>query len=196
MTHMIAGFVASILEKNKLIDGEDSIFYQYGFEILIDAVLQTILLLIIGILLGKPMETLVFLIIFTSIRKYSGGYHANTKLKCTLTSTFVMLISIGLPIIFENRIIYALLALLAIIIIWIFAPVEHPNRPLTDDTIKHCRIYSRALTLVLGVVILVLNIYKPKYAYTASLSVFMVAILIIVQKGAKKNEKSEGNEGS
>ena len=73
MTHKIAGFIASMLQKSKVIEEDDSIFYQYGFEILIDTVLQTILLLIIGILLGKPMETLVFLIIFTLIRRYSGG---------------------------------------------------------------------------------------------------------------------------
>lgn len=196
MTHKIAGFIASMLQKSKVIEDDDSIFYQYGFEILIDTVLQTILLLIIGILLGKPMETLVFLIIFTLIRRYSGGYHANSKLKCTLVSTFVMLISIGLPIFFSNTISYIVGAVLAIITIWVFAPVEHPNRPLTDNAIRHCRIYSRVLTVLTGIVILVLNIYKPEYAYTASLSLFSVAILIIVQRGENKNERTESNEVS
>ncbi len=194
MTHTMAGFISSILVKNKLIEEEDSIFYQYGFEILIDTVLQTILMLIIGILLGKPMETLVFLIIFTSIRRYSGGYHADSKLKCTLVSTFVMLISIEFPIFFTNRVSYIIGAILSIITIWVFAPVEHVNRPLTDEAKKHCRIYSRILTVLTAIAILVLNIYKPEYAYTASLSLFMVAILIIVQKGGNKNERTEGNE--
>ena len=107
-----------------------------------------------------------------------------------------MLISIGLPIFFSNTISYIVGAVLAIITIWVFAPVEHPNRPLTDNAIRHCRIYSRVLTVLTGIVIFVLNIYKTEYAYTASLSLFSVAILIIVQRGENKNERTESNEVS
>ena len=52
--------------------------YIYGFELLVSSVIETISLLLIGLLTGKFVETVIFIISFSSIRVFSGGYHANS----------------------------------------------------------------------------------------------------------------------
>ena len=71
MTHRAAGSISLFLCQKGLIDSDDTDIYQYGFEILMDSVLETLFLLILGTAFGKLMETLVFVLSFTILRKYN-----------------------------------------------------------------------------------------------------------------------------
>lgn len=61
MTYRAAGSISLFLCQKGLIDSDDTDIYQYGFEILMDSVLETLFLLILGIAFGKLMETLVYM---------------------------------------------------------------------------------------------------------------------------------------
>ena len=52
--------------------------YIYGFELLVSSVIETISLLLIGLCTEKLIDTIIFIISFSSIRVFSGGYHANS----------------------------------------------------------------------------------------------------------------------
>ena len=62
--------------------------YVYGFELLISSIIETGALLFVGFLIGKFIETILFLFSFSSIRFFSGGYHANSYIKCFVVTLF------------------------------------------------------------------------------------------------------------
>lgn len=184
MTHRIAGAIAGILYRNHMIEEEDSEVYQYGFEIVIDSVLETLLLMVIGFLIGKTMQTILFILTFTVIRRYSGGFHASTKLRCVMTSIFLFLMAVILSSLdFAYReLCYACLGVVANVIIWIYAPVEHYKKPLEPETIVRCRRYSRVLATLYGIAMLILNVFRPEYAGVIGITLLQVAGLIIIQR--------------
>ena len=104
--------------------------YIYGFELLVSSVIETISLLLIGLLTGKFVETVIFIISFSSIRVFSGGYHANSYLKCfivTIAYYLLVLFSADIMLAFPNRtiILIAIITLLLSFILFILmSPVK------------------------------------------------------------------------
>lgn len=81
-----------VCEKTDLLPLE---IYVYGFELIISSIIETGALLLVGFLIGKFVETILFLVSFSSIRFFSGGYHANSYFKCfavTLVNYFLVLL--------------------------------------------------------------------------------------------------------
>ena len=60
-------------------------YYQYGVEITISSVLSVAAVLAIGILLHRFFASVLYLFLFMFIRRFTGGYHANTYFKCNIT---------------------------------------------------------------------------------------------------------------
>lgn len=53
--------------------------------------------LIFSLYIKRPLETVLFLIIFCSIRRHIGGWHASSPWKClTLSSVMLLLITVFL----------------------------------------------------------------------------------------------------
>lgn len=73
-------------EENKVI--------QYGVELLLDNIIKLIAIMLIGILLGKGVETVVVLSAFCALRLQAGGVHAKTGLGCGFSVLLVWAISI------------------------------------------------------------------------------------------------------
>lgn len=53
MTHKIAGNISFFLCKKGMIEGKELYIYQYGFEVFLDAVLETLMLLVVGMKTAK-----------------------------------------------------------------------------------------------------------------------------------------------
>lgn len=73
-------------EENKVI--------QYGVELLLDNIIKLIVIVFIGIVLGKGFETVVVLSAFCALRLQAGGIHAKTGLGCGFSVLLVWAISI------------------------------------------------------------------------------------------------------
>lgn len=73
-----------------VIDESDRDIYLYGSELLVSEVLCTIVTLGIGIFIGRFMKTIFYLLIYTMIRVYAGGYHAMSHKMCITILMFCM----------------------------------------------------------------------------------------------------------
>lgn len=69
------------LVKNGLIEQDKMAIYKYGYEILISNISVA---LIVRAIFSEFIESIIFLMVFAIMRKYCGGYHANTYLKCEI----------------------------------------------------------------------------------------------------------------
>lgn len=120
-------------------DEGDVEVYAYGFEAFWEPLLQTVALLLTGIIFGRGLEVLVFALAFLPIRFNAGGYHAKTSFRCTLS----MFIMVGLFIVMISLIPLAAMFYLSIFCVLYsfypimkFAPFRDKTTPLGPNLAK------------------------------------------------------------
>ena len=111
--------------------------YVYGFELLLSFLFSTTVIVISGCVMNKILETIAFLVVFILLRSFSGGYHANTYRKCSIITFSVY----GTVMIFSSYvnvgiIPYIVLMISGLIVLFIKAPVENPNKELSEQEKK------------------------------------------------------------
>lgn len=75
-------------------DAEENQVIQYGLELFLDNILKLLLILIIGIMIGKGLETLIILFSFCGLRLQAGGKHAKTGIGCGLSMIMIWALSL------------------------------------------------------------------------------------------------------
>lgn len=179
--------MASFFVRNKVIKNEDEEVYEYGLQLLLSTVFNGIIALILAIISGTVLQCIYYLAVFVLLRKSAGGFHAKTHFGCccilvTVLSLFVMFIKFV-----PNEaygIVSAIAVAFSVVIILMFAPLEHENKPISDrDKIRLRKIsviYAVLFTLiVLGLFIAQLKIIMVCIAlgmFTASSSMLVAVI--------------------
>ncbi len=183
MISFLSNFIALFLYRKKIIDEKRLPVCAYGFEIIVSTIIGFLLVLTSGIILGEFMEAVLFYCLFVGVRLFTGGYHADTHLKCKMTllicCLFVLVtskylkLSIGLQ---------CLMLLLYLIVVFLFSPVEHINAPLTTDEKARNGKISIIMAITLTIISLSGRSYFYKISFVSSLTLFVIAILIIIPK--------------
>lgn len=83
--------------RQNVIKEDEYEFYCYGYSVLLGQIAQTIMLLILGVILSKITETIMFVVVFTTVRRYVGGYHASTRIRCICLTTIVYFLALFGP---------------------------------------------------------------------------------------------------
>ena len=93
MIKAISNKLLKYLIKTDVINkSEDALaYYKYGLEITISSLLNILLIISIGIISGQLIESVLFLICFIPLRQFTGGYHANSYLKCNFMFSVLFL---------------------------------------------------------------------------------------------------------
>ncbi len=165
---------------------------KYGLEILLIKYLFFSAALIIGILMHSFWECLIFIIFLSTIRSKSGGYHADTRIQCFVQSmlTFVFALSIlKLESIYKIIIIpLSVLAFCSSIIIWLFAPIDTKNNPLSENEKKRFGIKSKVI-LCLEMVIAIISYLIGFDGISCSIMLALITTSLLILMGKKKNAK-------
>lgn len=179
--------LTKILILNNIIEQEDKTIYEYGFETLIYFFVNILIAIIIGFIFGKFLNTVVFLICYCTIRQFSGGYHANSYTKCTLTFIFIYLITIftsnNLDII-KYKNILILISIVSCFIIWFMSPLEHRNKPLNNND----KIYYKMIATKISILVTIINALSllfgilDNYIVFSGFAIFWISILLIIGK--------------
>lgn len=91
-------------------------------------------------MLGLAVESLTFLIAFSAIRTFSGGYHCKSATSCYFVSNalvFLILLIIKYASFQIHLYLIMLLVCVSITILTIYAPIETENRPLDEKEQKY-----------------------------------------------------------
>ena len=173
MLYKISNCLADKLDGAEVITLESKDVYLYGLEVMISSLLSTLLILIIGLALNRFIDTLSFLVVFIGLRSFSGGFHANTYLKCavvTLSLYFaVILLSFFIKI---PQIALWCLAPVGVAVLAVKAPVRNPNKPLTESEAVRHKIVSIIIFLL---IVLAGSVLPCKFASAVS-TLFFTAI--------------------
>lgn len=137
------------LIKQQQIDKGDSALYEYGFFILLSNLIFFALTCLTGALVGAFLQSVLFFIAFQFIRRYAGGYHASTELRCQFFSTVsivVSILSIKLFQQYEQFLWWTVLMALGTAVIVFFSPLDTPAKPLSCNERK---VYKKKTILIL-----------------------------------------------
>ena len=190
VSKQLACMVTDFLLREKVIEQEDREIYHYGYEMLFSGILQSFLLLAVGWVVGKIVVTVVFVVVFVTLRCYTGGYHASSRMGCVITTLLVYFFVLcqctkGIPLYKELANLILLIAFYGIIFIC-YAPIEHERKPLS----KEQKIQNKRRGGVLSVIysIIAILLYKEIISISISIVITMVcvALLMIIQKGGTK----------
>lgn len=115
-------------------------YIRYGLDVMLSTLLNLLCILMVSLLMGELLLGMVFIFVFVPIRSFTGGYHADTKIRCNLSLIGVLVVAIMETrmlvscrmntVVVTNLLIYLLL-------VAILAPVENHNKTLSEG--KKCR---------------------------------------------------------
>lgn len=162
MKHKIEKLVDKIyqLEENPQYSKE---IYLFGVEQGIMILLNIILSLVIGYLIGNLKGCVLFSLCYFSLRRYSGGYHAK-KAKCCLILSMLLLV-MNLIFIKYCKVSVAIIIIymMANIVIFKFSPIEALNKPLDKIEKIIYRKRARMLLLIYLCVVIIMRVIWKKW---------------------------------
>lgn len=152
MLGRIADSIAVLFLKKNIINEDELPVYQYGMQVLIGNIAGMLTVLIVGILISRLVESIIFITIYATLRIYTGGYHARTPLVCNIVSLGTYLVTVMLEALKVNNSVVWIMYLLSCLIILRFSPIENVNKELDD---KDKEIY-RNKSLIISTLLLML----------------------------------------
>ncbi|WP_024621038.1 accessory gene regulator ArgB-like protein [Metaclostridioides mangenotii] len=171
MFKLSADRITSVLVTNELIEEKEFRVYSYGFELIIAFAANALTVLLIGLIFGKFVHTLLFLLTYCPIRQYAGGFHAKNYSRCLLTFATIYLVTI-LTINYidleVNQIPLMIGLAVSLIGICILSPVEHRNNPLSNAE----RIHHKKVAAILSLIIFALNIASINFGILTNYFIF------------------------
>ena len=155
----------------------EKMVYAYSIEVLLSLLINLLILSTFSYIFDKKLQLLIFIIFFSSLRMYAGGYHAKTHIGCFAASlsAFVMTIMSGTYLTRYGEIILILGGMFSILMVFRFAPVDTENKPLSKNERKKYRTISRAIVLILSLAAALLYLTRAKTGY-----LYINAILAMV----------------
>lgn len=193
MEHTIATVICRMFIKQGIIAREYEDVYIYGLELVFSFIFSTLVILLTSILLHELSTAIVFLCIFISLRRFTGGYHATTYFRCKLCTisifAFVTILSDALNV---SLIAYILLNIIGLYIILRYGPIENAHKPLSDEVKRKNKYISAIIFLVLSIVGSVVYLCYQKLSNAIFYTLGFVIVLMIIPM-LKKGEEHEKN---
>lgn len=189
VTNKVAVMITDYLYRNKAIDENHKEVYIYGFEIWISNVINFCLIMGFGLILREVINSVLFYIVFVVTRSFSGGYHADSYLKCNVLFASIYLITILFTKVMTPfmSLVY-LLVFLAIYIGCIieYAPIDSENKKLTKDNKVKFKRVSILISLIWTAIITIFYLIAREYATTITFTLVMIAMLMLVEVNKRR----------
>ena len=144
----VRNLVINWLIKNSAISEENRELYEYAVYSAELLILPVIMAIVIGWLLGSPVNGVLLIIPFMFLKKYSGGYHAKKLSICMIISTILLTAMIGLSICDIKPIYMYMATCIAIIELCLVSPIQSDNKVLNEKEIRH---YKKVVVMQLVV---------------------------------------------
>lgn len=167
-----------------IIKYKDKELYAYGLWQGIALLYNFATIMILALIFKMFWQSMIFMIAYSLIRPYAGGYHARTPLKCYLFSVVIIIAVLWLiKYIPWNSFICFIMITVASIIIFILSPVEDKNKPL--DKIEQVVFKKRTnilLSILVGLAIFLLLVGLESISIYIGIALAVLAAMLILGK--------------
>lgn len=163
--------------------------YIYGLELIFSSVVSSILLLMLGIVVDALIESIIFIIVFSTLRIFSGGFHSRSFILCIIITILNFLIILTIYRCFSEILfspfVFSIVFGVSFILCVFFAPIENINNPSNDVLHKKHKIKA-LIVIIIDAIVFFLFLYSFKMTQITimlpilvSVDVFMVIPLFI-----------------
>ena len=188
--------IVVMMLNHNIIKEQDREIYKYGLCTLKHKLISFAAAVVIALILRKLSILLLLLVCMMPIRRYAGGFHESSAVRCFIVS---QLMFVAMELIVDRAassdigMIIALLgAAVGSIIIIKKAPVESVNRPLLERQVKKYRRIALVLCAVWNLAMVALYYCNmPRYVFVIALVLTVQGILLIIPEH-KSKESPEG----
>lgn len=158
--------------------------YSYGFQLILADIVNFSIVILLGMLLNRIIDSILFLITLCSVRQFSGGFHAKTFWLCRLS---MLITFFGVTVVSQllsaypfKMIISLILNVFCIIFIAALSPIKHPNKELTTKQKKQNKTNAILTSFIMSVISIILIIAGFDKGVTISITLVAVAILMVI----------------
>ena len=179
----ISNGITSILIESGAISEKERKLYTYCISGVVEMGINIILTLALGLILGKFIETLVFLLILIPLRSRAGGYHASNGNTCFVLSILVYLLTILITAVMSSAFSY-LYSIPIFVITTIgtlaLSPVDCKNKRLNNEEKRRQRKNCVVIMSVVSVFFSVMTGFQiANLCFLISTCIWMVFLLLI-----------------
>lgn len=157
MHSMISRFAERCVEK-QIISRDQVAWFIYGLEKRLFTIVASVPFLLLAIAITGFPCAVCFFAAFFFLRKYIGGFHANSALGCLIFSLLSELVLFFLLYPVLNAIAVLCIVVTGIVLTYILAPYNHPNMHLTEEEFAACRKKSRSHIWAISALVLAAGI--------------------------------------
>lgn len=155
MISRLSSIITEALCKSQVIEEANRELYVYGFFVLLSQGFFFLISALFGCIFGTLWESVVFYIMFSTLRCYAGGFHASKEsvcMCCTTASLFLASLSIWILSEVESVMIPWCILVLCGAVVYLLSPLDSEDKPLTSNDFREYRRKSRVIVIVLTII--------------------------------------------
>ena len=185
MFEKIANAIVEQLEKEKLIEKCMKEQYLYALLTMTERWITITTIVVISLISNLFVPTCLFLLFFLSLRKRTGGYHAEKFWQCYLGTigTYIFIVVLC-PAMLKYLTLMNIMVLMSVILIAVIGTVNHPNMAMNDLEFSESKKSARYRLLLECMVMSAFYFMGIDNIYMGymSFAIILCAILLAVAK--------------
>lgn len=189
MIEKMALKIVDRMEIEKLISKSSCEYYEYALIAMVENIVTVATILLLGVFFKKFLHTICFWVFFISLRKRTGGFHANKFWQCYLGTviTYIMAIQ-AIPMLCGTPAVMYGILFFAIILICVMGTINHPNVDMNKSELQESKTAARLIVIMEAMIIAVLVYMKANILYIGYMSVAIIlcAFLMCLAKIIKQ----------
>lgn len=183
MISRISTTVADWLAKQDAISDEDRDLFAYATYSLLFGLAPFLIAAALGVAFGMRLESLLLILPFMLIRKFSGGYHLKSPGVCIVLSTSLIALSlVAVKVVINTGCLLLLTGavLLSTLSLCLCSPIDSESRKLSEKETKLFRMIARVVSVAtLAVYLALLLISRTNVAASIGVGILIAALLQI-----------------
>lgn len=183
MEHKLATIISKRLLKTSIITENYFEVYVYGLELILSFIFTSAIILTIGVLFNQLWSALIFILVFVFLRRFTGGYHADTHFKCKLCTIGLYIANMIFTIYLSlNYACYIAICIIGFIFVFIFSPIENKYKPIALHRRQKIKIVSIVIYILISILGIVIRLKFETLSNAVFYSLMSVVALMLDRK--------------
>lgn len=180
--------------RNGIIKRSNKEIYHYYIQVLIEKIIGFSAIFFLSIIWGVFLETVLFLLCFSSLRKHTGGFHAKSFAGCFIGTIGIYgaYVILFCPIIQKNMNINMVMFITAGIVIFIIGAVNHPNMGWSKKEYNDNKMLARIVVVVELCIVIALSYLGMGENYIMFMSFGMILCASLLALGKIIRQEVKG----
>ncbi|BCN32778.1 accessory gene regulator ArgB-like protein [Anaeromicropila herbilytica] len=186
MLDVITNSITSYLISNKAAKEEDRDVYKYGLAILLYNIFLVLFIVVLSFFLHNVIATILFIATLIIMRKYTGGHHANSRVKCFTTTVIIYTLTVIVNN-FQNivpiqALVYGLL-MISYVLMLMFAPICGEQIQWSSKRMEYVKKCNRICLLVFIFIIICMSYLNWKtYVNYISIAIIATSCSLVIER--------------